>query len=72
MKKGIIALSLALILLCAITLFFVLLSWWLGGDDYKDTILGNYTIPALFLGIAFGVAIRFFGRHQSAPGPVLH
>lgn len=55
--------GIALVTLCTMTLSFALLSWWLGGDDYMDSIYGRHAIPILLLGIAAGVAIkRFYSR----------
>lgn len=55
--------GIALLTLCTMTLFFTLLSWWLGGSDYMDSIYGRHAVPILLLGIAAGVAIkRFYSR----------
>lgn len=50
--------GIALIINCSMALFFVLLSWWLGGNEYKDIIFGNYAIAIFLVGIAAGMAIR--------------
>lgn len=36
-------------------LLFFLVSWAVGGDDFKDSIGGNYSLVILLLGILIGV-----------------
>lgn len=48
----------ALIILCAMALFFLLLSWALGGHAYYQELRGNYALSILLAGIATGVVLR--------------
>lgn len=59
----------ALITLCSMALFFMLLSWAIGGDDYKDRLLGNYAIPVLVLGVAVGMALKVICRRREQAKP---
>lgn len=43
---------------CAVALVALLASWAIGGDDFKDSLHGDYAMPLLALGIAAGVALR--------------
>ena len=57
----------SLITLCSMALFFLLLSWAIGGDEYKDKFLGDYVIPLLIMGIAAGLALKVVSlRRQRA------
>jgi hypothetical protein len=56
----------ALIILCAMVLFFLILSWALGGRDFYNSLMGNYAMPILLAGIAAGIAPRFGYRRQQA------
>jgi L-cystine uptake protein TcyP (sodium:dicarboxylate symporter family) len=54
----------ALITLCSMALFFMLLSWVIGGDEYKDILLGDYVIPLLILGIVAGMVLKIICRRR--------
>lgn len=67
-STGLSLFGIALVVNCAIALFALLLSWFIGGDAYKDSLYGNYAIPVLVLGMAGGGAVWRFCRRQTAAG----
>ena len=46
-------------------LLFFLVSWVVGGDDFKDSIGGNYSLVILLLGILIGVAFAVQTKPKS-------
>lgn len=49
----------------SIALLFFLVSWAVGGDDFKDSIGGNYSLAILLLGILIGAAFARLTRPRS-------
>ena len=49
----------------SIALFFFLVSWAVGGDDFKDSIGGYYSLAILVLGITIGAVFAAFTRPKS-------
>jgi len=50
---------------CCIGLFFFLVSWAVGGGDFKDSIGGNYSLVILLLGISIGAVLAALTRPKS-------
>lgn len=46
-------------------LLFFLVSWAVGGDDFKDSIGGNYSLVILLVGILIGVAFAVLTKPKS-------
>lgn len=55
--------SLCLLTWCSIALLSFLVSWVVGGDEFKESIGGNYTLIALLGGIAVGAALKIIPWH---------
>lgn len=51
------ALSVGEVVWFSIALFFFLLSWIVGGDDFKDSISGNLALTGLVAGLAVGTIL---------------
>lgn len=49
----------------AMALFFVLVAWLVGGDQFKDSIFGNADIGVFLLGIAVGAVMTVMARRRS-------
>lgn len=47
----------AVIVGCSMGLFFLGLSWLLGGNDYKDSFLGDYAFAFLTLGLVASIVL---------------
>lgn len=62
---NIFALSVGEVVWCCIALFFFLVSWAVGGDDFKDSIGGNYTLVIVLLGISIGAVLAALTRPKS-------
>lgn len=61
----------ALIFNCSMALFFLLVSWALGGNDYISKVFGDYAAPLLLIGIAFGFwRSDAFARGTCKPNPL--
>ena len=48
------AFSIAEVVWCALALIFFLVSWAVGGDEFKESIGGAYTLVVLLAGILIG------------------
>jgi hypothetical protein len=48
----------------AMALFFVLVAWLAGGDQFKDSIFGNASIAVFLAGIAAGIVMTTVARHR--------
>lgn len=48
-----------------IALFFFLVSWAVGGDDFKDSIGGNYSLVFLLLGLSIGAVFAALTKPKS-------
>lgn len=48
-----------------IALFFFLVSWAVGGDNFKDSIGGNYSLIILLFGILIGAVLAALSRPHS-------
>lgn len=59
------AFSLGDIVWFGIALFFFLVSWAVGGEDFKDSIGGNYSLAILLLGISIGAVLATLTRPKS-------
>jgi len=46
-----------LVALSAMALFFLLLAWLVGGEQFKDSLFGNFYIGLLLAGIAGGILL---------------
>ena len=44
-------------------LFFFLVSWLVGGDEFMKSIGGYYTLIVLLCGIGAGLALKIIPRH---------
>lgn len=64
--------SICLLTWCPIALFFFLVSWLVGGDEFKDTIGGYYTLIVLLAGIAVGAVLNVVSRHSGQHTPPRH
>lgn len=51
------ALSVGVVVCFSIALFFFLLSWIVGGDDFKDSIGGNLALTGSVAGLAVGAIL---------------
>ena len=51
-------LSLALMLWFSIGLFFLLVSWLVGGDRFYDSIFGHNSLAVMVVGLAAGIALH--------------
>jgi hypothetical protein len=49
---------------CIVGLLTVLVSWAIGGDDFKDSIYGNADIIVFLVGIGFGVWLVHWAQHH--------
>ncbi|MBI4985674.1 MAG: hypothetical protein HZC24_10135 [Rhodocyclales bacterium] len=58
------AVSLALMLWFSIGLFFLLVSWWFGGDRYYDGIFGHYTLAVMTGGLAVGCVLHLVAQRS--------
>lgn len=56
-SSNLFALSIGEIVLFALALFFFLISWAVGGDEFKDSIGGNLILAGLLSGLAIGVVL---------------
>lgn len=46
-------------------LFFFIVSWLVGGDEFVKSIGGYYTLAVILCGIAAGLALKYIPRHDS-------
>jgi len=56
--------SVTLIAWSSIALFFLLLSWAVGGTEYKDSIYGNSGLVVVLVGLIAGIALSFVSRSK--------
>lgn len=56
--------SMTLVGLSSIALFFLLLSWAIGGKEYKDSIYGDYALVVILLGLIVGGGLNFVFRNK--------
>jgi hypothetical protein len=61
--------SLCLLAWCSIALFFFLISWAVGGDEFAQSIGGYYTLTALVGGMVVGLALKLIPRLRGAGTP---
>lgn len=54
----------AIVTWCLMSLAVVLISWALGGAEYKDSILGNVAIVTCIAGVIGGNILCHWARHQ--------
>lgn len=64
-NPNIFAFSLGVVIWCGIALVFFLVSWAVGGDDFKDSIGGQYSLAILVLGIIIGAVFAALTRPKS-------
>lgn len=57
--------SMTLIVWSSIALFFLLLSWAVGGTEYKDAIYGNSAFVVILLGLIAGIGLNFASRNKA-------
>jgi hypothetical protein len=48
-----------------LALFFFLVSWAVGGDGFKDSLGGDYTLVILLLGVLIGAVLAALTRPKS-------
>ncbi len=63
--QNLFALSVGVIAWSSIALFFFLVSWAVGGNDYKDSIGGNYGWAIPVLGIMIGALFAALTKPKS-------
>ena len=51
--------------LSGMALFFVLIAWLVGGDQFKDSIFGNADIAVFLAGIGLGVLMTVTARRRN-------
>jgi hypothetical protein len=61
--------SLCLLAWCSIALFFFLISWAVGGDEFAASIGGYYTLTFLLCGIVVGLALKIIPRLRGEGSP---
>ena len=59
------AFSIGEIVCSALALIFFLISWGVGGEDFKNSIGGNYTLAVLFFGIVLGAVFARLTKPNS-------
>ncbi len=58
--------ALAIVAWCLMSLAVVLVSWALGGTEYKDSIFGNVAVATCVAGIVGGNILLHWARHQNS------
>lgn len=61
----------AVIIGCSMGLFFLGLSWLLGGNDYKDSFLGNYAFAFLTLGLVASIVLMRISKREARRGALV-
>lgn len=56
--------SMTLIAWSSMALFFLLLSWAVGGTEYKNSIYGDYALVVILLGLVAGIGLKFAFRKK--------
>jgi hypothetical protein len=56
------ALSVGELVWVSIAFFFFVVSWAIGGDEFKDSIGGNIGLAVLLLGLAIGAVLCFITK----------
>ncbi len=56
------AFSVSVVVWCGMALFFFLVSWAVGGEDFKNSLGGNTSMVILLLGIVIGAVLAAYTR----------
>jgi hypothetical protein len=50
------------------SLFFLVVAWFLGGNAFFESLYGKETMMALLVGIGVGISLMLAFREQKTPG----